>query len=85
MKSSDAIYYGRLLRTFTKDKDFTFPIYSHMQLLDIQEDIQQYEQDSRNNLPNMLFMKLSQKLKKRQIPLIKKDAIILANEIGATE
>jgi len=75
MKSADALFYGRLTKIFTGNKDFTLPIYVYTQILDIDRDLREYEKDFQENSPNILFMKLSQKIPVDQIPPLKRDAI----------
>ncbi len=82
MKSSDAIFYARIIKIFTKDRDFTLPLYTNMQLLDIMSDIQEYNKDFEKNSPNLLYIKLSQKVPRKQIPAKKEYAINLARKFN---
>jgi hypothetical protein len=75
MKSADALFYGRIIRIFTGKKDFTLPIYIYTQILDIGLDLREYEKDFQENSPNILYMKLSQRIPIAEIPPIKRDAI----------
>ncbi len=75
MKSADALFYGRVTKIFTGEKDFSLPIYVYTQILDIGLDLREYEKDFQENSPNILYMKLSQALPTSQIPPLKEDAI----------
>lgn len=75
MKSSDSLFYGRAIKIFTGNKDFTLPLYVYTQVLDIGLDLREYEKDFQENCPNILFMKLSQKIPISEISPLKKEAI----------
>jgi|GEM_PF-6884852 len=75
MKSADSLFYGRVTKIFTEDKDFTLPVYVYTQILDIGLDLREYEKDIQDNNPNILYMKLSQKVLVDHIPLLKNEAI----------
>ena len=83
-KSSDARYYARVVQEFV-GRDVTNEIYSDMQLMDILADIQEYEQDSKNNNPNLLYILLCQHAPLEQIPETKAEAIQLARSLGIHE
>lgn len=78
MKSADSLFYGRITKIFTQGINFTTPIYVYTQILDIVLDINEYEKDLAENLPNILYMKLSQQIPKENIPSKKEEAIRLA-------
>jgi len=82
MKSADALFYSKVIKIFTGDKDFTLPIYVYTQILDVGLDFREYEKDFQKNSPNILYMKLSQKVSIDQIPQLKKDAIKEAVSLG---
>jgi len=82
MKSADSLFYSRIIKIFTNGKDFTIPVYIYTQVLDIVLDTKEYEKDFKQKPPNLLYMKLSQKVSKEKIPINKKDALILAVNLG---
>lgn len=77
-RSTDAFYYGRILKEFTK-KDLSLALFVNMQLLDYQEDIHDYEDDVEHGAPNMVIMFLSQNLAS-SIPLFRQDALRMLRE-----
>ena len=83
MKSADSLFYGRVIRIFTRDKDFTTPLYAYTQILDGVLDLREYEQDFEGDLSNLLYMKLSQRMSLKRIPKQKKEAISRAICFGA--
>ena len=81
MKSADSLFYGRITKIFTKDKDFIIPIYIYTRILDIVLDIKEYESDVKDKLPNILYMKLSQRIPIEKILFNKKEAIKQAKKL----
>src|SRR3989344_5456081 len=73
---------AKVIKIFSGDKDFTLPIYVYTQILDVGLDFREYEKDFQKNSPNILYMKLSQKVSIDQIPQLKKDAIKEAVSLG---
>lgn len=59
-KSSDALFYARILQVYVPGKDFSLPLHANMQLLDIRSDIEEWDLDTNDGNPNILFMLLSQ-------------------------
>lgn len=55
MRAGDAKVYSRIIEEFT-GRDLTVPLVGIMQLLDIKNDLAQYEADLKGNLPNVLYM-----------------------------
>jgi hypothetical protein len=50
--------------------------------LDGVHDVTEYEKDFQGRLPNLLYMKLSQKMRPRNIPSSKKEAVAKAIHLG---
>jgi hypothetical protein len=82
MKSADSLFYGRVIKIFTQDKDFTIPLYAYTQILDGVLDLREYEKDLGGGLPNLLYMKLSQRMPLKRMPKLKKDALTKAVRLG---
>ncbi len=83
-KSGDNIYYGRFLEIIVPKWNLTRELQIQTMLFDMGKDIEDYEDDIRDGLPNVLYMCLSDRVDKSKIPLEKERAITLANELGVS-
>lgn len=81
-KSSDSLFYSRIINIFSAGKDVASPIYTYTQILDMLLDVREYEQDFQKNNPNMIYMKLSQVININKIPNQKTEAISISKEMG---
>lgn len=84
-KSSDNSFFGRVLEILVPEWNLTNELRIQTILFDIGKDIEDYEQDFRECLPNVLNMFLTQKLETSEIPMNSDDAIILADRLGITD
>lgn len=83
-KSSDNAFYGKVLEIMVPEWNLTSELRIQTILFDIGKDIEDYEQDFREGLPNILNMFLTQKLETSEMPMNSGDAITLANRLGIT-
>lgn len=83
-KSGDTLFYGRLLKIFVPEWDLTDELRIQTILFDIGKDIADYEDDMAEGLPNVLYMFLSESVRKEEIPNDLERAVSLANELGIT-
>lgn len=67
LKSSDALFYGRLIQSFI-GKDFSPVLYANMRLLDIRGDLKDIMNDFTKNSPNMIIAMLANSIGIDRIP-----------------
>jgi len=78
-RSSDALFYARILQVFVPQENLGPALHANMQMLDMTTDIREWEIDLKNGNPNMLFMFLSQENEVEAIKkLSTKEAVDLA-------
>lgn len=82
MKSSDALFYGRIINIFAIGKNLMPHVYVYTQILDMLLDIREYKQDLKKQELNMLYMRLSQVIPNNRIPVSKLEAIEFAKNVG---
>lgn len=80
-KSKDNILYGKILEMLVPGWNLTKELRTKTMLFDIKKDISDYEDDVKNELPNLLCLYFSGNMKKSNIPTSNKKAIQLANEM----
>jgi len=83
-KSSDNLFYGEVLEIFVPEWDLTEELRIQTILFDIGKDIKDYEEDIRDELPNVIYMALSSGVDKDTIPRDGTAAIELAIRTGAS-
>jgi len=81
-KSKDSLFYGKILEILVPGWKLTKELRINTMLFDIKKDIPDYEDDVKNELPNLLCLYFSGNMKKDNIPMSNKKAIQLANETG---
>lgn len=81
-KSGDNIFYGRILEIIVPEWNLTRELQIQTMLFDIGKDLEDYEDDIRNGLPNVLYMFLSGRVNRNKIHHEIEGAITLANELG---
>ncbi len=83
-KSSDNIFYGRVLELLTLDwtPKHSTALRTQTILFDIGKDIMDYEEDAIEDLPNILYMALTTSLKSKDIPRQLRDAVRIASKTG---
>ncbi|OGZ39519.1 MAG: hypothetical protein A3B04_03825 [Candidatus Portnoybacteria bacterium RIFCSPLOWO2_02_FULL_39_11] len=81
-KSSDNVFYGRLLELIVPEWNLTNELRIQTILFDIGKDIEDYEQDAHSGFPNILNMFLTQKLEASKVPTNPVEAIELASRFG---
>ncbi len=67
-KSSDNLFYGKVIEVFIPEWDLTEELRIQTVLFDIGKDIKDYEEDIRDELPNVIYMVLSSEVDKGAIP-----------------
>ena len=83
-KSGDNLFYGRVLEILVPEWDLTNELQLQTILFDLGKDLEDYDEDIRNDLPNVLYMYLSGKISREEIPLDSENAIQLAQELGVS-
>lgn len=81
-KSKDNLFYGKILEILVPKWNLTKELRIKTMLFDIKKDLSDYEDDVKNELPNLLCLYFSGNMKKGNIPTGNKKAIRLANEAG---
>lgn len=84
LKSSDALFYGRIIQSMT-GRDFSRVLYANMRLLDIRGDLMEMSDDVVKNSPNMVVAMLANKIGFTKIPKTDSEILEVINSQGVNE
>ncbi|MFZ3077505.1 MAG: hypothetical protein WA139_03560 [Candidatus Aenigmatarchaeota archaeon] len=82
MRAGDNLIYGKIIESFFPEWCLTEELRINTMLFDMCKDMIDYNDDVKNELPNVLYMYLCTKKKKMEMPCDIKGAIIMAKRIG---